>query len=353
MIKALVEQVQDAAARRAALTISGGNSKGFYGLPVKGESLSTRALTGVLSYEPTELMIHVRSGTPISQVESLLAEKNQTLPFEPPHFGPSATIGGCIAAGLSGPARVSAGAARDFVLGVTLLDGRGEVLGFGGQVMKNVAGYDVSRLVTGSLGTLGVLLDVSLKVLPRPQSTRTLVQQENVAKALASLHAWRSRALPITGSAWHDERLTLRLAGAPSAVDAAVSAIGGEVLDDALATHFWHDLREQKHAFFAGTQPLWRVALPAGSQEFMEQHQLIEWGGMQRWLRGELDAPAIRARAAAAGGHATLFRASDQLRLDTGVFTPLSKTLNNIHRSLKQRFDPAGIFNPARMYPHL
>jgi glycolate oxidase FAD binding subunit len=219
--------------------------------------------------------------------------------------------------------------------------------------MKNVAGYDVSRLVTGSLGTLVVILDVSLKVLPRPQSTRTLVQQTTACGALASLASWRSRALPITGSAWHGEQLMVRLAGAPSAVDAAAATIGGEALEEARATGFWHQLREHEHSFFDGPEPLWRVALPAGTNGFVEQQQLIEWGGMQRWLRGELDAPAIRARAAAAGGHATLFRASDQLRLDTGVFTPLSKTLNNIHRSLKQRFDPAGIFNPARMYPHL
>ncbi len=353
MIQALVEQVQDAAARRATLAIAGGNSKNFYGLPTSGEPLSTRGLTGVLSYEPTELMIHVRSGTPIAEVESLLAEKGQTLPFEPPHFGLNATIGGCIAAGLSGPARVSAGAARDFVLGVTLLDGRGEVLGFGGQVMKNVAGYDVSRLVTGSLGTLGVVLDVSLKVLPRAQSTRTLVQQKTAVEALASFDAWRSRALPITGSAWHGDQLTVRLAGAPSAVDAALGAIAGEPLDPAAADLFWHELREQKHAFFHGHEPLWRVALPAGAHGFTEQHQLIEWGGMQRWLRGDVDALALRSRAQEAGGHATLFRASDELRMQTGVFTALPPTLDNIHRSLKQRFDPAGIFNPARMYPNL
>lgn len=352
MIKVLVEQVQHAAARRAPLTIAGGNSKAFYGLPTSGELLSTRGLTGVLSYEPTELMIHVRSGTPITEVESALAERGQTLPFEPPHFGASATIGGCIAAGLSGPARVSAGAARDFVLGVTLLDGRGEVLSFGGQVMKNVAGYDVSRLVTGSLGTLGVLLDISLKVLPRPQCTRTVVQHKTAAEALVSLDSWRSRALPITGSAWHDNQLLVRLAGAPSAVAAAAATVGGEVLDEAGAAGLWHDLREQEHAFFKGREPLWRLALPAGTQGFTDQQQLIEWGGMQRWLRGELDGSALRARAEAAGGHATLFRASDKERLQTGVFTPLPKALDNIHRSLKARFDPAGIFNPARMYPH-
>jgi glycolate oxidase FAD binding subunit len=235
---------------------------------------------------------------------------------------------------------------------VTLLDGRGEVLGFGGQVMKNVAGYDVSRLVTGSLGTLGVLLDVSLKVLPQAQCTRTLVQDKTAVDALASFDSWRSRALPITGSAWHGEQLMVRLAGAPSAVAAAAASIGGEVLDAASAANLWHDLREQNHLFFKGQEPLWRVALPAGTPGFTEQQQLIEWGGMQRWLRGERDAPALRARAQAAGGHATLFRASDQERLEAGVFTPLAKTLDNIHRSLKQRFDPAGIFNPARMYPH-
>jgi glycolate oxidase FAD binding subunit len=207
--------------------------------------------------------------------------------------------------------------------------------------------------VTGSLGTLGVILDVSLKVLPRPQSTRTLVQQTTAAGALASLASWRSRALPITGSAWHGEQLMVRLAGAPSAVDAAAATIGGEALEEARATGFWHQLREHEHSFFDGPEPLWRVALPAGTDGFVEQQQLIEWGGMQRWLRGELDASALRARCQAAGGHATLFRASDELRRKNGVFTPLPGTLDSIHRSLKQRFDPAGIFNPARMYSHL
>jgi glycolate oxidase FAD binding subunit len=352
MITSMAEQVLDAARRSATLVIQGGRSKAFYGLPTTGETLETRGLNGVISYEPTELVLHVKAGTPLAEVEALLAGKGQTLAFEPPHFGEHATIGGCIASGLSGPSRISAGSARDFVLGTTLLDGRGEVLKFGGQVMKNVAGYDVSRVLTGSLGTLGVLLDVSLKVLPAAQSTRSLMLDVGAAEALTLFDRWRARPLPITASAWVDGQLSVRLAGAPSAVDAAEAIIGGRALDAISANSFWTSIREQRHPFFAGDLPLWRVALPAGAPLLPEGPGLLEWHGMQRWLRGPLEASSLRNQVKALGGHATLFRASDDVRARDGVFAPLEPVIERIHRDLKRRFDPHGVFNRTRMYAH-
>jgi glycolate oxidase FAD binding subunit len=294
----------------------------------------------------------VRCGTPLAELEQTLAGQNQMLAFEPPHFGPGATVGGMVASGLSGPRRQGAGALRDFVLGVDLVDGRGELLRFGGQVMKNVAGYDVSRLMAGSLGTLGLVASVSLKVLPRPVRETTLVFEVDQQQALEKLNAWGGRALPLSSSAWQDGRLALRLSGANAAVSAAARELGGETMMD--ADRFWNDLREQRADFFAGADAagtgLWRLALPTTCPTLpLPGRQLIEWGGGQRWLRSEdgFDAGAIRAAAAERGGHATLFRGGDK-RL--GVFAPLQPALARVHQRLKESFDPAGIFNRARMY---
>jgi glycolate oxidase FAD binding subunit len=347
-VKELQEKIQTASASRSALRIRGGGSKDFYGNDPRGEVLDTRGYAGVVSYEPTELVISARCGTTLLELQEALEEKNQILPFEPPHFGAGATLGGCVAAGLSGPRRASAGAVRDFVLGATILDGRGQRLAFGGQVMKNVAGYDVARLLAGSLGTLGVILEVSLKVLPRPPAEATLRLAMPQAEALARLNGWAGRPLPISASAWRGGELRLRLSGADSAIRAAAAVIGGEILAQEEAVGYWAGVREQTDAFFAGEAPLWRLSVPStAAQMELPGEQLLEWGGALRWLRSNAEAGAVRAAATRAGGHATLFRAQDKA---AGAFSPLAPALARLHRELKRTFDPAGILNPGRMY---
>jgi glycolate oxidase FAD binding subunit len=348
-LQALQERIRDAAARGARLCLRGGGSKDFYGNVPRGEVLDTRSHAGVASYEPTELVITARCGTALAEAERLLAASGQCLPFEPPHFGPHATLGGCVAAGLSGPRRASAGALRDFVLGAKVLDGRGRLLSFGGQVMKNVAGYDVARLLAGSLGTLGLIAEVSLKVLPSPESERSLALEMSESAALETMNRWAGEPLPLSASAWHDGSLTVRLSGSSAAVRAAAARIGGTGLDDAHG--FWRAIREQEHAFFSGPAPLWRLALPSTTPPLaLPGGTLLEWHGGLRWLRSDIEAGRLRELARQAGGHATLFRGEDKR---AGAFAPLAPRLLQIHRELKAAFDPAGIFNPGRMYPEL
>jgi len=332
------------------LRIRGGGTKDWYGQALHGDVLDTRVNSGIVSYEPTELVITARCGTPLAEIESLLAQHHQMLAFEPPRYAAS-TIGGVVASALSGPRRASAGAVRDFVLGAVLMDGRGEILRFGGQVMKNVAGYDVSRLLAGSLGTLGLILEVSLKVLPVPLREASLRFEMSEIDALRRLNEWAGQPLPISASCWHQGVLSLRLSGADAAVVAAQRRLGGQVLDDGEAAAFWASLRDQTHAYFAGGS-LWRMSVPShASAIVLHGEQLIEWGGAQRWLKLAEDgvdrASAIRRSAAAAGGHATLFRGGDK---SVGVFHPLAPAVAAIHKRLKQSFDPNGIFNPGRMY---
>ena len=345
----LQEKIVEAAAKGTAIRIRGGGTKDFYGNSLEGEVLDTRGHAGIVDYEPTELVITARCGTPLLEVQKILLEKNQILPFEPPHFGAGATLGGCVAAGLSGPRRASAGSVRDYVLGATIVDGRGSVLVFGGRVMKNVAGYDVSRLLAGSLGTLGLILEVSLKVLPRPAAELTLVLELPQAKALENMNRWAGLPLPISASAWRDGQLSLRLSGAESAIRAAAEKLAGETVDVAQAAQFWEALREHSAPFFQGDAPLWRLSLPSHAPVLdLAGEQLLEWGGALRWLRSGVDAGTVRSAAARAGGHATLFRATEK---PAGAFAPLAKEAARLHRGLKQSFDPAGILNPRRMYP--
>lgn len=349
----LKQQVLAAASAGRTLRIRGGGTKDWYGQQLNGEILDTRACSGIVEYEPTELVITARSGTPLVEIEAALAEHKQMLAFEPPYFGAGGTFGGAIASGLSGPRRQSAGAVRDFVLGSVLMDGRGEVLTFGGQVMKNVAGYDVSRLLAGSLGTLGVMLQHSVKVLPRALSERTLQFALDHTTALRRLNEWAGQPLPISASCWHDGRLTLRLAGARAAVDAACASLEGVAV--AHCQSFWASLRDQRHAFFAGGDSLWRLSVPSTAGAIAVQgEQLIEWGGAQRWLKVGADAGdaatvanTIRRAVATVGGHATLFRGGDK---SVGVFHPLAPGIARIHERLMSEFDPFHVFNPGRMY---
>jgi glycolate oxidase FAD binding subunit len=346
VINQFAETIARAVADRAPLRLRGGGTKDFYGARLDGAVLDTRSYRGVVSYEPTELVVTARSGTPLAELERTLAEKGQMLAFEPPHFGPGATVGGCVASGLSGPRRAYAGSVRDFVLGARLLDGRGQDLRFGGQVMKNVAGYDVSRLLTGSLGTLGLLLEVSFKVLPLPKAETTLRFEMDERGAIETMNRWAGKPLPVSATAWHEGLLTLRLSGAQAGVRAAREKLGGEAVAD--AAEYWASLREQTHALFRGPEPLWRLSLsPATPPLGLPGKQVIEWGGALRWLVSSAPARELREAAARAGGHATLFRGHDKA---ASVFHPLPGPMFQLHLRLKQTLDPAGIFNPGRMY---
>lgn len=343
----LIERVKQAAASGSTLCISGGGSKAFYGRRCSGETLDLADHRGIVSYEPSELVITARAGTPLADIEALLARNGQLLPFEPPRFSPATTLGGMVAAGLSGPRRPWGGSVRDAVLGVKLLNGRGEVLRFGGQVMKNVAGYDLSRLMAGALGTLGVLLEVSLKVLPRPAEERTRVFELAAGEAAARQIEWGRLPLSLSGTLYHAGRLQVRLCGSGQGVQAALDRLGGEDVGDA----GWTAVRDQTHPFFLEAGHLWRIALPAAAPELsLPGAILTEWGGALRWLRTDAPAEWVRRRAAALGGHATLFRGHD----GTGeVFQPLAPAVLALHRRLKSAFDPHGIFNPGRMYEGL
>lgn len=346
---AFSDQIRAAAADRRALRIRGGGTKDFYGNEARGDLLDTRSHAGVVAYEPTELVMTARCGSLLADLHEALSRQGQFLPFEPPSFGPGATIGGCVAAGLSGPRRASAGALRDFILGATILDGRGQRLAFGGQVMKNVAGYDVSRLLAGSLGTLGLILEISLKVLPRPVAELTLALDMPQSQALENMNRWAGQPLPISATAWRDGALGLRLSGPQSALEAAALKLGGERREQGAAARYWSGIREQSDPFFAPGAPLWRLSLPPRTAPIeLPGEQLIEWGGALRWLKSKADAATVRAAAAGAGGHATLFRADDK---PAGAFAPLSRELARLHRELKSAFDPAGVLNPGRLYP--
>lgn len=342
------EVIRDAAVRRAPLRLRGGGSKDFFGNEPRGAPLDTRGYAGIVDYEPAELVITARCGTSLSELERILEEQGQCLPFEPPHFG-AATFGGCLAAGLSGPRRASAGAVRDFVLGVKLIDGRGRELAFGGRVMKNVAGYDLSRLATGSLGTLGLIAEASVKVLPKPEREATLGFELPQSEAIERLNRWAGQPLPISASAWQGNALRVRLSGSEPALRAAAGRLGGENLENGAA--FWRGVREQSDVFFAGTEPLWRLAVPSTTPPLgLPGREFLEWGGALRWLKSEAPAAQIREATSRAGGHATLFRAAGK---SAGAFAALDPVLLRLHRALKAEFDPAGILNPGRLYPEL
>lgn len=340
----LLEQVKQALAMDTPLRIQGGNSKAMLGCPVAGEVLDTRSHRGIVHYDPTELVLTARAGTPLRQVEAALHEAGQMLPCEPPHLGPDATLGGMVAAGLSGPRRPWAGAVRDYVLGTRVITGHGKLLRFGGEVMKNVAGYDISRLMVGSFGCLGLLTEVSLKVLPRPRQCMSLRLEVSPRQALGALAEWGQQPLPISAACHDGEALYLRLEGGEGSVSSARQRLGGEAVE----SHFWEALREQRLAFFDDPAPLWRLSVATATGLLaLPGRQLIDWGGAQRWLKSSATAEQIRAQLAQVGGHASAYVPGEDST------PPLPAPLMRYHRALKRQLDPQGIFNPGRLYPDL
>lgn len=343
---ALLEQVNQALENATPLRIQGSNSKAFLGRIVGGEIVDTRAHRGIVSYDPTELVITARCGTPLAELLQALDAAHQMLPCEPPAFGDGATVGGMIACGLSGPRRPWSGSVRDFVLGTRVVTGLGQHLRFGGEVMKNVAGYDVSRLMAGSYGTLGLITEVSLKVLPKPRQSLSISLEMNSERALQNLAHWSQQPLPISAACHDGERLHLRLEGGEGSVAAARDRLGGEPLDST----YWADLNEHHLGFFDEDQPLWRLSLPNNTAKLsLPGRQLIDWGGAQRWLKSDAEAPFIRQVVDEVGGHVTCYSHG----LIDSPFQPLPVALMRYHQSLKQQLDPRGIFNPGRLYAEL
>jgi glycolate oxidase FAD binding subunit len=342
----LRQAVQQAYETRTPLCIQGGGSKTFYGRNAQGEPFSVAGHRGIVAYEPTELTITVRCGTPVTEVESVLASGNQMLAFEPPRHSGSATIGGTIACGFSGPRRMFAGSARDFLLGLRCVNGEGTILRFGGAVVKNVAGFDAFRLMAGAMGTLGVLLDATFKVLPRPECQETRVFECDAGQAIATMNEWASRPLPVSATAWHGGRLYARLEGSAEAVSAARRQLGGDELAD--ASEFWRDLRDHRHPWLARPDMLWRIALPPATPPLpIVGEWMIEWNGAQRWLRTAMAPKFVREMCARHRGHATIYRAGER---DGSIFHPLPAPVLQLHRRLKEAFDPRGILNPQRLY---
>lgn len=344
---ALIERVNDARAAGTTLEIVGQGSKKFMGRQAAADAaLDIGRHRGIVSYEPVELVLTARAGTPLQEIEETLAEQGQMLAFDPPRFGDGGTLGGTLACNQSGPARPWSGSVRDAVLGIRLINGRGEHLRFGGQVMKNVAGYDLSRAQAGALGTLGVITEISLKVMPKPATSLTLVQEMDAARAIVRMNELARQARPLAGACWHDGRLYLRLAGVPSGVEGTVNRWGGEVLEH--DTGFWQSLRDQQHPFFTDGDPLWRFSINSTAPHWRGDAQwLIDWGGAQRWLRGEFQHTELEPEAQDAGGQVSLFRGGNRAG---EVFATPSPAVQLLHRRLKEAFDPAGIFNPGRLY---
>jgi glycolate oxidase FAD binding subunit len=346
----LRRRVTDAHGAQTPLRLRGAGTKDFYGERCEGSVLDVGGYRGVVDYEPSELVITARCGTPLSELESLLARHQQFLAFEPPAFGGDPTLGGIIASGLSGPRRFQAGAVRDFVLGAVLLCAQGELLHFGGKVIKNVAGFDLARLLCGSLGILGLITEVSLKVLPLPREEQTLRFEVGAPEALALFNRWAGQPLPISATAWWSGEARVRLSGAPAALRAARARLGGEPLEASAATQWWRSLRDHTHAFFSEAATLWRLSLPSTAPPLSSAGgQLIEWGGALRWCAGDAGAADLRALATAAGGTALHWRGGAA----GSRFHPLAPVVLEIHRRLKARFDPHGIFNPGRLIADL
>ena len=354
---ALQQQVKHAISSKEALFIHGGKSKLFYGNTVDATALDISDHTGVVDYDPTELCITVRAGTRLTEIENLLTENNQVLPFEPPHYvdlnqpSDSATIGGAIASGISGPRRAFTGSVRDAILGVKIINGEGEIVTFGGQVMKNVAGYDLSRLMVRSQGTLGVILNVSLRVLPKPSHELTLTLELPQEKALQYCQELRQQQLPITATAWLNNQLNLRLSASEATLEACKQKLAANEIDEGM--EFWKSIRDHYHNFFDDrNKPLWRFSVPPATDiiSHFEDDQLIEWGGAQRWIHANTPENIIHSIAKSNKGYATLFQSN---QTNVTRFTVLDPALLQLHRALKKKMDPHAVFNPNRIYQGL
>ena len=342
---AITSQVQEAYQNQQALQIQAGGTKHFYGRKIEGESLAMLKHTGIVEYEPSELFITANSGTSLNEIEHTVAQQNQMLPFEPPHFGSSATLGGMVAAGLSGPRRATLGAVRDCILGTDIINGKGDYLQFGGRVMKNVAGYDVSRLMCGALGTLGVLMSITLRLTPKPPCEQTIAISLNANEAIQKMNQWANSAMPISATFYAGNDLYSRLSGSLSTIQACVEIIGGDPVD--WNDVFWKNIKEHAHEFFLTDLPLWRISVPPNTSPLnISGSYVMEWNGALRWYATEANANEIRSEVEHAGGHACLFRSNDSQQ----IFHPLAPASLNIHRKLKQAFDPARILNPGKMY---
>lgn len=349
----LQNQVNEAAAAETTLEIHGYRSKSFYGRSVDtAGSLDVSGHRGILSYDPSELVITARAGTPLTEVQETLAESGQMLPFEPPHFAEQSTLGGAVAAGLSGPGRPWRGAVRDVLLGIQLLDGKGQILKFGGQVMKNVAGYDLSRLMAGSLGTLGVLLEISVRLMPLPVEERTLILERDAVGFRGLMRKLRKEPVPISGASFDGDEVRLRLSGHPSVLEEVQSAHGGLWSDS--GTQYWQDLRDHRLGFFHRPATfLWRVSVPPDTPPLeIPGEYLIDWGGAQHWILTDADVAVVDEAAKNAGGHAILFRRAAESGA-AEVFHALNDVQAGIHQRLKAVFDPSGILNPGRLYASL
>ncbi|MGB1800590.1 MAG: glycolate oxidase subunit GlcE [Gammaproteobacteria bacterium] len=345
----LAALVVDAISNKRVLNITGGNSKAFYGRKAEGEVITTSEHSGVTNYEPGELVITARAGTRLNEIESLLKSKNQRLVFEPPHFSDTATLGGAIATGINGLCRPWSGSARDSVLGVKMINGQAEILSFGGEVMKNVAGYDISRLMTGSLGTLGILLEVSLKVLPLSEKTETIIIDCNDANVIQRCVEINKQFLPVTAMTYYNKQLYIRLSGNAASVDAAVKQLEGDVNE---AKDFWNSIKEQTHSFFNQAGTLWRISVPPAASWMKELsgEWLIDWAGAQRWFISDMEVEDIRKKVKAANGHATIFRNDNNA---DDVFQPLTSAQLHIHRMIRKAFDPNNVFNSGRLYKNI
>jgi len=340
----IAESVKAAVRDGRPLSIRGGNTKSFYGYPSQGEPLEVAQHQGIVEYDPGELILTCRAGSRLSDVQAALRENGQHFPFEPPGYGAEATIGGTVACGFSGPRRPWSGSLRDYLLGVKLVNGSGEVVRYGGQVMKNVAGYDISRLMAGSMGTLGILLETSFKVLPLPASELTLDFECGQGEAIRRVNQWSGQPLPLSGAWWWKGQLRVRLSGAESETRRAAQHLQADRVSDDPKS--WRDLREQQLEFFTQPGELWRLSLPPAAEPIdLAGDCLVDWGGAQRWYCTEMPADEIRTNAARAGGHATLFRGPSE----SERFHPLPDALQRLHLNVKQALDPNGIFNPFRM----
>ena len=356
--KQLVDQVQSAIADKQPVSIQGGNTKAHLGrASVKPSNLiSIRKHSGIVEYSPAELIMTARAGTTLAEIDDELERNNQIFAAGPRRFEGKATIGGSLASNQSGNARPWLGSFRDHVLGIKLINGKGEHLKFGGQVLKNVAGYDVSRLQAGAMGTLGVITEVSFKVLPKPAKMVTLSKVLDIFEATTLMNQLSGTAKPITGSAWFNRKLYIRLEGAVQAVDACekrwISDWGMKSMDKHAANRFWQHLREHELSFFKDLdKPLWRFSVNAASTPLLPLEEwLFNWSGSQRWLRGDFSLEELTQLAKEQHGEVQLYSGGDRSQDVATENNPVVKTLiSNVKRSL----DPDSIFNPGRLYSWL